>query len=564
MELTYILTFSALASVVSGTCTTTDWSQSFARPGVSQCQWNTYLRGFGSSGSGTSGSITGLQSAQCCPGPDELWTWSDMMVVFQDWRTSFDVKGWVSCPAGFFLHGLVRSGSGNGQLHNIEEGRCSKPTEHPRRYGECYEESVASCFLNGGLCGCREGYFVTGLYRDSCSRLECLEKLKCCKMLPEPDVLNELERVKTRIMDKTLADIALLAHWLGYGWCAGCRAMYVGEDFRRIGDAWYADTSGTCEGYMSGHRLSIHYSDWRFKVKNMIYGERETTILHPEKIDTGVVINNHSTPVTKTIEQEEVVVRSVKHTASSEWRHIQELNISVTYKTLFSMRYRFRYETASSTTNETGVTDSNTFKVTSSKTLQPYSSAKWQIEISKARTAVAYTAVIEIEFSLELRGFLRWGGGYNGDSTNYHYRHRGSGDRPTFHYRFGNSSRTFREALTRESETNMSPWEWDAMLRKYPHAVRVIDRLVNENRYEFQLTGYFEDIFGKNANLEWSEMRKRKRSTAVFDEKPISPVNHVIAKEGVNDPASLNHFPPELNIPRVRPTERDHIPASGF
>lgn len=563
MELTFIMTFSALVSVVSGTCTTIDWSQSFASPGISQCQWNTYLRGFGSSSSGTSSSITSINSAQCCPGPDP-WTWSDMIVVFQDWRSSFDVRGWGSCPAGFFLHGLVRSGSGNGQLHNIEEGRCSKPAEHPRRYGECYEENVASCFLNGGLCACREGFFITALYRDSCGRLECLQKLRCCKMATEPEVLNELEKVKTRIMDKTLMDIAYLAHWLGYGWCAGCRAMYVGEDFRRNGDAWYADTSGTCDGYMSGQRLSIHYSDWRFKVKNMIFGERETTVLKPESIDKGVIINNHSTPVTKTIKQKEVVVRSVKHTTSSEWRHIQELNISVTYTTLLSMKYRFRYESASSTMDETNQEQSNTFEIESSKTLQPFSSAKWLIEISKVRTTVAYTAVIEVEFSLELKGFLRWGGGYDGDSTNYHYRHRGSDGRPTFHYRFGNSSRTFREALTSESRSNMSPWQWEAMLQKYSSAISVIDRLTNENRCQFELTGYFEDVYGKNANLEWTDTRKRKRSAGLFDQRPISPINHVIAKEGVNDPASLNHRSPEFKIPGARQTERDHIPASGF
>ena len=49
-------------------------------------------------------------------------------------------------------------------------------------------------------------------------------------------------------MDVTMYNLALLAHNLGYGWCASCRAEYVGEDFVRKGDTWEADNKPDCLG----------------------------------------------------------------------------------------------------------------------------------------------------------------------------------------------------------------------------------------------------------------------------------------------------------------------------
>ena len=85
--------------------------------------------------------------------------------------------------------------------------------------------------------------------------------------------------MKTRVMDVTMKDLARLAHYLGYGWCAGCRAQWVGEDFRRSGDSWHADKKpGSCSGYKSDHRLKLHYGDFKFSVKNIEYGAAVTQV----------------------------------------------------------------------------------------------------------------------------------------------------------------------------------------------------------------------------------------------------------------------------------------------
>ena len=69
-----------------------------------------------------------------------------------------------------------------------------------------------------------------------------------------------------------MKDLAYLAHYLGYGWCAGCRAEYVGEDFRRSGDEWHASKAGPCDGYKADHRLKLIYGDFKFSVKDIKYG----------------------------------------------------------------------------------------------------------------------------------------------------------------------------------------------------------------------------------------------------------------------------------------------------
>ena len=85
-------------------------------------------------------------------------------------------------------------------------------------------------------------------------------------------MLTSLSDVKTRVMDLTMNDLAYLAHYLGYGWCAGCRAQYVGEDFRRERDEWHVDTAGPCDGYKADHRLKLKYGNFTFSVKDIKYG----------------------------------------------------------------------------------------------------------------------------------------------------------------------------------------------------------------------------------------------------------------------------------------------------
>ena len=91
---------------------------------------------------------------------------------------------WNLCPIGYFLNGLGRSK--DNFLHNIEYGHCCKPSNHPNKYGSCYDEDVGKSFDQEGWSICSKAgyYYITGLYRGSGNNwLNNIDKFRCCEMI---------------------------------------------------------------------------------------------------------------------------------------------------------------------------------------------------------------------------------------------------------------------------------------------------------------------------------------------------------------------------------------------
>ncbi|XP_059179031.1 uncharacterized protein LOC131958176 [Physella acuta] len=563
---------SVLALLVYGAnagCSRSNWWSSMDKTGLSKCDNETdFISGLYRNEriSWDDDALQLLEEAECCT---RNWTWtqSKTQTVYADWWFTFDrSNSWVYCPAGYFLNGLYRNENNPGLLHNIEEGRCSKPADHPPYHGHCYDQDIGLCFDNKGLCRCNNDYYVTGIHRGNCDQLHCLDQLRCCTTVSAPEELDEMYKVKTHIMDTTMSEMAYLAHYLGYGWCSGCRAASVGEDFRRSGDTWNADKSGRCEGYMSDKRLSMAYGDWSFEMKDIKYGEPVTQDLKPETLDSGTIYNNDQAEATKTIERSETSVRSVTHTTTSSWKYSHELNVQVSYMPFglgVSAGYKFNYETSTTTSDETKREQSKTFSVSTSKTLRPNSAAKWSLILSKTRTSVTYTATVIAKFSTEFRGFLRKG--TSNTDTNYHYQYRGSGDHPTFHNRFGDSSIPFYTALKRQSETNSQPWLWNDIKNVYSGAQKLIDDLSNENRYMFTISGRFDDVSGKQAEFRWDSAPLRKRSATRGENVPdvIHQNSTHVAKALPNDVPPVKLDPPKVNIEISNQTKFENHELSG-
>ncbi|XP_059146971.1 uncharacterized protein LOC131934820 [Physella acuta] len=438
--------------------------------------------------------------------------------MIANWRNSFNKENsWSSCPPGYFLNGIYRTKDADrGFLHNIKGGRCNKPGDHPAYYSHCYYHDIGICFANVGLCKCNDGYYVTGLFKGNCNKLYCIQTLRCCKPASAPEVLDDLHKVKTRIMDTTMEDFAVLAHYLGYAYCGGCRLDYIGEDFIRKGDTWLSVTEEPCNGYMHDQRLSLAYGDWSFGIKDIKYGTPLIEDLTPETIDSGMIYNRDPTSTTKTITRTEIIESSVTHTTTSAWKNSQELNFEISYTPpggpTVSGGFKFGFEISSSQADENKKEQTKSFQVTSVKTIPPNSAAKWRLVVAKTKTSVNYTATIIVKFSTELQGILRYGLGIRSADTNYHYEHRGSKKFPTFNYRFGDSKVPFYTALKRESDTISHPWLWTDLKSAHPIVMDVITFLTNESRYVFQLTGKFEEISGKNVDFHWDTVPTRKRS----------------------------------------------------
>uniref|UniRef100_A0A182YTP9 Aerolysin-like C-terminal domain-containing protein n=1 Tax=Biomphalaria glabrata TaxID=6526 RepID=A0A182YTP9_BIOGL len=546
---------------VNAVCYREDWSDSFEREGLSTCQH--YIRKFQVNGDVANGRLGLLEGAECCSAPPP-WISSKLQTVHANWWDSFNSRGAVACPEGFFLRGLKRTGGSPGYLYNLEEGRCTKPADHPRHYKSCYTEDISLCIRRNGLCGCRESYFIVGLERDECQELQCIKKLKCCSMLDQIEPLTGLGKVKERIMDVTQSNMALLGHILGYGWAGGCREPYVGEGYNRVGDTWEADESSGCNGYMSDYRLNMVYGNWDFELVNMNKGIQVTTQLEPETIDSGTSINNDSTPLTVQLSKMFTVTRQVTHTVTDTWEETHNFGVNFKYAAYGAsaqLYYDFLYKTSKTTVTNNNIEDVKTFTVNIEKTQEPHTVKKWKLMLSKSRTTLPYTATIRVKFSVDFQGFLRWGGGRNGQDTNYHHQYRGSEDRPSFHYQFGDKSVPFYEALKEQSNKNSLPWEWFNIKSKYPVAQALIDDLVNEKHYQFTLNGEFEDIMGTSVDVVWGPVTKRKRelsplkfSNPIFRENRIAELGphdlpvHVDKPNIFLDTAKICEFDVPVNI----------------
>ena len=171
----------------------------------------------------------------------------------------------------------------------------------------------------------------------------------------------------------------------------------------------------------------MHYRDFGFGIKEIKYGTPVIQSLQPEAFFSGVLQNNDPNPAKILLRREVETVRSVTHTTTSSWQASHELGIEVKYTPPGptggvggGISYKFGYQYGTTTTDSGKKQQKRKFTIETSKELPGYAQTNWKIMVAKTRTTVPYTATIIPKFSVELDGFMSYGGGYNGDSTNYH------------------------------------------------------------------------------------------------------------------------------------------------
>uniref|UniRef100_A0A9I3VSE0 Aerolysin-like C-terminal domain-containing protein n=1 Tax=Biomphalaria glabrata TaxID=6526 RepID=A0A9I3VSE0_BIOGL len=555
-----------LIHYVTSQCAYTSWRYSFDNPGQSKCnQINYYINALDRFDvDWNDDTLANLDGVQCCL-PPSPWNNVEQQVVYEDWTYYLDnAFSWAFCPVGYFIQGLYRSRNGapsyKGYIYNIESARCTKPASHPLDYGNCKEIDTSICISRRGQCSCPVGYFLTGIYEADRGDLYFLKKIKCCTPAAKPLEMDEKSKIQTRIMDITLWNMANLAHYLGYGWCLGCRGVDVGEDFIKNGNTWKAATTpfwdSRCDGDKNWERLNLVFDNWGFGVKEIVYGKTVIDNLQPETVDSGVIYNKASSPVTESIERSKTIQDTITHTTTSTFTNSHELGISLNFDIGIvngGTSYTFKYESSKTTTNEKSVSQTAGF----TKTLGPGEAAKYKVILSKSRTTVPYTAIVMTKFSTEMKGFLRWEDG-NG---NFHQMYRTNRDRPTFNYRFGDASFSFYEALKKQSANREGPWMWGMLFQKFPNARHVIDRLTDESQYQFTLTGKLEKVEGTHIYIKWEKMPQGRRDVS-RDEEPASNITTYIAAPGPADkPASVEY--PKVDLKNKVPFEPFQIPITS-
>ena len=327
--------------------------------------------------------------------------------------------------------------------------------------------------------------------------------------------MESLDEVKTRIMDVTMFNLARLANDLGYGWAGGCRARVAGEDFLRDGDSWKSHYQRDCAGYMSTSRLKIVYDNFGFKVKKMDYSEAKTQSIKPILQDKGEIKNQDSNEVESTVKRQIKTVRTVIHSFSKKFKATIGLSLTLSYKSpgligeIATGTFQASFTLSGGTVNAQMQKDENGdikweyTEVKESQTTQSNSGTSYRITTSQTKYIVPYKAVIQVQFSVRLEGFLIWGGGPNGKNPNYHEKWRGSGERPTFNYDIGSGDKPFFKHLKQISDRGEGPWLWHLLKQDKPETEKVLSILTDESLYEFELEGKFEDVAGLQYNVVW-------------------------------------------------------------
>jgi len=76
---------------------------------------------------------------------------------------------------------IVDSNTGNINVNgslNVTGTITGKHTQ----YADCYDHNWVLSFDQEGWSTCNEGYFIVGLYRNTCNSLFCIEYARCCRV----------------------------------------------------------------------------------------------------------------------------------------------------------------------------------------------------------------------------------------------------------------------------------------------------------------------------------------------------------------------------------------------
>ncbi|XP_005105797.1 uncharacterized protein LOC101864475 [Aplysia californica] len=404
-----------------------------------------------------------------------------------DWYLGFDKIGSCKCsnPANDYIKGFERSPRGSpDEIFRIEYAFCcTAPNPYEKDHGQAYRADWKSSFeKNYTWNTCQTGFFLQGLYRTGKPELlENIESGWCAKPSSHPhhygqcyvqdisDSFNDAGR-QNKSNGRHKYDVSRLADYLGYGWYHDVSDTSVGEDFHRVGDTWSFDSGN--------RRLIMSFENWKLTLKSISYGEPVLQDLPPTIIGTGVVRNTLTAPIQHSVQRINEVARSVTHIPTSEWKNPEELNVKIRYipeGLPASSGYDFTYETSSST--------------------EDYHALNWTLTQYKTRRIVPYNATILIHFSTALKGFPRL------------RDLKGKEISPRFtSYSFGDGSEPFYKALKEQSEKQQGPWLWAEMRAQYGSSQAVINSLTSEERYDFTLTGKFEDVYSKKVEISWEQI----------------------------------------------------------
>ncbi|WP_432667452.1 aerolysin family beta-barrel pore-forming toxin [Wukongibacter baidiensis] len=267
---------------------------------------------------------------------------------------------------------------------------------------------------------------------------------------------------------------ALLAHYLGFGWCGGTASPYVGNDFefRKEGDnyvlqARYNSSDPHAGGYWADKRLKMTVSNVKFYFapETVKQGEEKITELEPLAAQTFKIVNRGDTEDTANTKIAYTASKSVSK--SSNYKFGQSLGTKTTvgvnvlfFKGEKEISYNFNAEQSWSDTTTT--VESTNLEASYTGKIPPKSKRIIKLMSYRTKSDIPYTANIYMDYDITFSGFLRWGGNARTDHPK---------NRPFVDVTFGNGDLTAQEEIedmyNHRSIPGYSQWDWNWMDQQF-------------------------------------------------------------------------------------------------
>lgn len=298
--------------------------------------------------------------------------------------------------------------------------------------------------------------------------------------------------------------LAYLAHFLGYGWCAGTGKRSVGEDFSIHQDsgsqytlqARYNSNDPYADGYRAHDRLKMQLKNIRFVTNpgDLELGEPQVYNREPTKTVTYLIKNEGNTT--------DIQVATLAYNETESWS--KEDNFSFTETIGISSKFEADLLIASaegevkaefSATQGWKEThgESNTVSQTEQyrAEMPPRTQREITITFFKQTADIPYHSRMFMEYDLEFENFLRWGGNARTDHPT---------NRPWEVYTFGgrnnlNASEDVLDQYLHQKIDGYSQWDWAWMKNEFgANSIRWALGNVSKRKFGAPMTGKFTTV----------------------------------------------------------------------
>ena len=81
---------------------------------------------------------------------------------------------------------------------------CCRPRKFENLTKDCYDEDVRKSLAEKGWSKCRDWYYMVGVYKGFCNELNCIERIRCCRMTPPGTYSQIIQNTAAKLSDEGL------------------------------------------------------------------------------------------------------------------------------------------------------------------------------------------------------------------------------------------------------------------------------------------------------------------------------------------------------------------------